>query len=256
MPLADAVTVPFERVGPVRTFPAYKGQRNFPGFYYAACLERDEAMALDFDAAVAAFAAQRFWLSWPDTDRLRSHAPDFFARTTAGVGVIVDCRPAEQITPRDAAAFAATERACREVGWQYRLVTGHDPVWSLGSALSCISTSLSSASLLPSVTGRMPRGSPRRYTGQDADVVPLVRVEQVGHTAVHDPGRGRGVVAVAASQRRIALLQQHHAPAPSARAYAALKPAFPPPTTITSARSMGSAVSSIVVETGDSPPTG
>jgi hypothetical protein len=92
MPLADAVAVPFERVVPVRTFPAYKGQRNFPGFYYAACLdahvefeswlERDEAMALDFDAAVAAFAAQPFWLSWPDTDRLRSHAPDFFARTT------------------------------------------------------------------------------------------------------------------------------------------------------------------------------
>jgi hypothetical protein len=50
------------------------------------------------DAAVAAFAAQRFWLSWPDTDRLRSRAPDFLARTTAGVGVIVDCRPAEQIT--------------------------------------------------------------------------------------------------------------------------------------------------------------
>jgi hypothetical protein len=87
-------------------------------------------MSLDFDPEVTAFAAQPFWLFWPDTDRLRSHAPDFFARTTArGVGVLVDCRRGGRIKERDAAAFAATERACQEVGWRYQLVTGHDPVW-------------------------------------------------------------------------------------------------------------------------------
>ena len=42
-------------VGPVRLFPSHKGQRNFPGCYFAACtgrlvgfeswLERNEAMA-------------------------------------------------------------------------------------------------------------------------------------------------------------------------------------------------------------------
>ncbi|WP_233304269.1 TnsA-like heteromeric transposase endonuclease subunit [Pseudonocardia terrae] len=131
--------MPFERVAPVRSFPSYQGQRNYPGFYYAATLdahvvfeswlERDTAMALDFEPEVVGFAAQPFWLTWAGTDRARSHAPDFFARTAAGTGVVVDCRPAPRVRPRDAEAFAATERACAEVGWQYRLVTGHDPVW-------------------------------------------------------------------------------------------------------------------------------
>lgn len=139
MPLSEASAVAFERALPVRSIPSYKGQRNYPGFYYAACmdahvefeswLERDEAMALDFDGEVVAFAAQPFWLSWPDTDRSRSHAPDFFARTASGTGVVVDCRPADRIKERDAAAFAVTERACGNAGWEYRLVTGHDPVW-------------------------------------------------------------------------------------------------------------------------------
>jgi hypothetical protein len=139
MPLGDAAAAPFERTAPVRPFPVYKGQRNFPGFYYAATmgahvafeswLERDTAMAMDFDGDIASFASQPFWLSWADTDRARSHAPDFFARTADGTGVVVDCRPADRIRPRDAEAFAATERACREVGWQYRLVTERDPLW-------------------------------------------------------------------------------------------------------------------------------
>ncbi|WP_433272279.1 TnsA-like heteromeric transposase endonuclease subunit [Pseudonocardia xinjiangensis] len=139
VPLAEAATVAFERIQPVRSFPSYKGQSNFPGFYYAASLdahveceswlERDTAMELDFDAAVLAFAAQPFWLGWSDNDRARSHAPDFFARTADGRGMVLDCRPVERVKPRDAAAFAATKRACAEVGWEYRLVTGHDPVW-------------------------------------------------------------------------------------------------------------------------------
>jgi hypothetical protein len=138
-PLSDVPAVAFELVPPVRSFPSYKGQRNYPGLYWSACsgahvgfeswLERDEAMSLDFDGAVVGFAAQPFWLSWPDIDRVRSHAPDFFARLADGTGVVIDCRPAARIKPRDAAAFAATERACTEVGWTYRLVSGHDTVW-------------------------------------------------------------------------------------------------------------------------------
>lgn len=137
--LGEVAGVPFERVPPVRSFPAYKGQRNYPGFYYAATLdahvvfeswlERDAAMALDFDGGVVGFAAQPFWLCWSETDQARSHAPDFFARSADGTGIVIDCRPADRVRPRDAEAFAATERACGEVGWQYRLVTGHDPVW-------------------------------------------------------------------------------------------------------------------------------
>jgi hypothetical protein len=85
----DALGVAFERVPPVRSFPSYKGQRNYPGLYWSASdgghvgveswLERDEAMALDFDATVTSFAPQPFWLFWPAAGRVRSHAPDFFA---------------------------------------------------------------------------------------------------------------------------------------------------------------------------------
>ncbi|MFJ8691286.1 hypothetical protein [Micromonospora wenchangensis] len=77
--LVDVPAVPFEQVPAVRSFPSYRGQRNYPGLYWAACigthvgfeswLERDEAMALDFDASVVGFAAQPFWLWWPDTRR-------------------------------------------------------------------------------------------------------------------------------------------------------------------------------------------
>jgi hypothetical protein len=42
---------------------------------------------------------------------------------------VIDCRPVERVRPRDTEAFAATERACAEIGWQYRLVTGHDATW-------------------------------------------------------------------------------------------------------------------------------
>jgi hypothetical protein len=77
-PLTEACEVAFEAVVAVWHFPAYRGQRNYPGLYYAApmdahvgvesWLERDEAMALDFDHDVVAFASQPFWLSWPDAN--------------------------------------------------------------------------------------------------------------------------------------------------------------------------------------------
>ncbi|MFF5173639.1 TnsA-like heteromeric transposase endonuclease subunit [Micromonospora sp. NPDC000089] len=137
--LVDVADVAFEQVPAVRSFPSYRGQRNYPGLYWAACtgahvgfeswLERDEAMALDFDASVVGFAAQPFWLWWPVAKGLRSHAPDFFARHQDGTGVVIDCRPAERIAARDAAAFQATARACDLVEWDYRLVSGHDAVW-------------------------------------------------------------------------------------------------------------------------------
>jgi hypothetical protein len=137
--LRDAAGVRFEDVAPVRRFPSYAGQRNYPGLYYAATmdrhvafeswLERDQAMALDFDSEITGFAPQPFWLFWPGTDRVCSHAPDFFARSADGSGVVIDCRPGSRIKPRDSRAFAVTEQACAQAGWTFRLITGHDQVW-------------------------------------------------------------------------------------------------------------------------------
>ncbi|WP_280667894.1 MULTISPECIES: TnsA-like heteromeric transposase endonuclease subunit [unclassified Kitasatospora] len=133
-----ASVVEFARVQPVRPFPSYRGQRHFPGLYWAATtgahvgfeswLERDHAILLDFAPEVTGFASQPFWLFWPAAKRVRSHAPDYFARIEDGRGLVIDCRPVERIDDRSAESFAAMEAACEAVGWGYRLVGAVDPV--------------------------------------------------------------------------------------------------------------------------------
>jgi hypothetical protein len=139
-PLAQCWSVRFEEVAPVRSFLSYRGQRNFPGWWwsstmerhvgYESWLERDQLMLLDFDPQVAAFASQPFCLSWPAGDRVRRHVPDFFVRRVDGVGVVVDVRADERIEPADAEAFAATAAACDAVGWEFRRVGALEPVFA------------------------------------------------------------------------------------------------------------------------------
>lgn len=117
--LADAWAAPFERYRPVRRFPSYKGQKHFPGQWWSATmgghvgfeswLERDHLMLLDFDPAVVGVSSQPFWLFWAvESGKVRSHAPDYFARLDDGSALVVDCRPADRIKPKDAAKFDAT----------------------------------------------------------------------------------------------------------------------------------------------------
>ncbi|MEV6034017.1 TnsA-like heteromeric transposase endonuclease subunit [Nonomuraea sp. NPDC052116] len=137
-PLAIAWNTRFERVQPVRHFPSYRGQRNFSGYWWSSTmrdlvgfeswLERDQVMMLDFAPEVTAFSSQPFWLTWPEGGKTRRHAPDYFARLSDGTGVVIDVRADDQIEPKDAAAFAATEAACETVGWAYRRVGAVDPV--------------------------------------------------------------------------------------------------------------------------------
>lgn len=87
---------------------------------YESWLERDQAMLLDFDCEVVAFAAQPFWLRFTGERGPRSHAPDFFARRSDGSAVVIDCRPDDRIRPSDTESFDATARACEEVGWGYQ----------------------------------------------------------------------------------------------------------------------------------------
>jgi hypothetical protein len=131
-PLSSCWAVPFERAAPSRSFPSFKGQRNFPGLWWSATtgehvayeswVERDVAMLLDFDPQIVAFAAQPFWLCWPDGRGDRKHAPDFFARRADGTGVVVDVRPDELVDEEAALVFAVTARACRQAGWAFRLL--------------------------------------------------------------------------------------------------------------------------------------
>ena len=141
------VRAPWERVGevalergrPVRSFPSYRGQRNYPGLYWSATtgghvgfeswVERDHLTALDFDPRVVGIASQPFWLVWTSPGGgERRHAPDFFARLADGAGWVVDSRPWERIRERDAEAFAVTGRACGRIGWRYDVWDQVEPV--------------------------------------------------------------------------------------------------------------------------------
>ena len=128
-----------ERCCPVRSFPSYKGQRNYPGWYWSATMgrrvgfeswvERDHLVALDFDPAVTAVVSQPFWLLWRSPGgKVRRHAPDFFVRVAGGGVLVLDSRPLDRIGDRDREAFAATRRACELLGWRYAVWGAMDPV--------------------------------------------------------------------------------------------------------------------------------
>lgn len=66
-----------------------------------------------------------------DTKSERScmwHAPDYFVRLADGGARVVDVRAEDDVDERTAEAFAATERACSAVGWEFAHVGVPDPV--------------------------------------------------------------------------------------------------------------------------------
>ncbi|MFE6749980.1 TnsA-like heteromeric transposase endonuclease subunit [Kitasatospora purpeofusca] len=132
----------FEAAGQVRAFPAFRGQRNFPGWYWAATcaelvgyeswVELSHLMRLDSDPEVCGLASQPFRLSWRHGSRGRriKHTPDYFVRHRDGTAVVLDVRPDERVAPEDAAKFAVTAEACARVGWGYQRVGVLDPVFA------------------------------------------------------------------------------------------------------------------------------
>jgi hypothetical protein len=88
-------------------------------------------MVLDFDPEAVAFSSQPFQLLFgAPGDRALRHIPDFFARRRDGSAVVIDVRADDQIEPKDAAVFAATEGLCASAGWAYRRVGELDPVFA------------------------------------------------------------------------------------------------------------------------------
>ncbi|KKC05013.1 TnsA-like heteromeric transposase endonuclease subunit [Mycobacterium nebraskense] len=137
-PLAECSTVRFEcDCSPVRGFPSFRGQKNFPGLWwfsttrehvgYESWLERDHLMAFDADTTVVGVVSQPFWFHWSDG---RRHAPDYFVRLADGSAAVVDVRADDQIADADAALFDRSHDACVSVGWEYRRVGALDPVVS------------------------------------------------------------------------------------------------------------------------------
>lgn len=139
LPLGASWQVSFEAVEPVRPFRWDKSTAGFAGWYYSATtrdhvgyeswLERDRLILLDRDPQVSAISSQPFWLHWHDGRRQRRHAPDYFVRLSEGQARVVDVRAEEDMDERTREAFAAIERACAAVGWQFEWVGRPDPVF-------------------------------------------------------------------------------------------------------------------------------
>ena len=129
-PLAGCCSSRLERMSPVRGFASFRGQRNWPGWWWfsrtgahvghESWVERDVLMALDADPGVEAVASQPMWLHWiSESGKARRHAPDFFVRRADGTGVLIDVRPDNRIGAADAAVFAATAVMAGQAGWAY-----------------------------------------------------------------------------------------------------------------------------------------
>jgi hypothetical protein len=127
-----------ERAVPIRRSFAWPGKRNYEGLWWSSTvrghvpfeslLEREYLMSADFDPHIVAIAAQPLALLWPrGTPGQKSHVPDFFVRLNNGNGRLVDVRHPGRVD-RAAAQFDLTRRVCAEIGWQYEIFTGLDPV--------------------------------------------------------------------------------------------------------------------------------
>lgn len=138
--LDEARTVDFGRTQPSRELPAYRGQRNFPGWWwsvttrshvvYESWLQRHHIIEADRDARMTGIAGQPFGLIWPSGKRQVKHTPNLFCRTFNGSGIVTDCRPVSKADADFRYKCAVTAAACQVVGWEFRLVGEPDPVWA------------------------------------------------------------------------------------------------------------------------------
>jgi len=138
--LEDAAGLDFSLAKAFRKPLAYRGQRNFPGWWWSATtrshvlyeswLERHHVIEADRDAHVVAILGQPFELTWLVGKRQVRHVPDLFCRMLGGQVVVTDCRTVSSPGEKFRRRAAVTAAACLQVGWDYRLVGEPDPIWA------------------------------------------------------------------------------------------------------------------------------
>lgn len=120
---------------PIRVPPTYRGQRNYPGLFWASTnrrslvyeslLELDRLWLADFDPEVRDIATQPFQIVGRDGSTPRKHVPDIlFLHRDRGV-TLVDVKPAAHLDrPEVKAQLDWTRDLCRLKGWNYEVFTG------------------------------------------------------------------------------------------------------------------------------------
>ncbi|MFD9459096.1 TnsA-like heteromeric transposase endonuclease subunit [Streptomyces sp. NPDC059985] len=130
--LKAAASVRFEELAPVAAFPVVPGKRWAPGWWWSPTTGRHvvhgsaamlaQLMLLDRDPRVVGLAGRPVRVVWRDEQgRVRSWAPQLFARYSDGTALLADC-PAVVGGGGDRARLGAryVGAACAEVGWAYR----------------------------------------------------------------------------------------------------------------------------------------
>lgn len=103
--------------------------------------ERWEVLWLDYGAQVERLWAQPMAIAFGHGTRLTGHwhVPDLLAQFIDGSYGLFDVRPAERVYDSARIQFDETARVCEELGWNYRVLTGHDKLATQN--LDCLSAS-------------------------------------------------------------------------------------------------------------------
>jgi hypothetical protein len=138
--LEEAGAIDFGQTRSLRQPPAYRRQRNFPGWWWSATtrshvvyeswLERHHIIEADRDARVTGIAGQPFGLTWPVERSQALYVPDIFCRTFDGGGALTDCHAVDKTDAKFMQNYTVTAAACQVIGWEFRLVGETDPVWA------------------------------------------------------------------------------------------------------------------------------
>ena len=134
--LADLSLDLLRLCSPVRAPGVYRRQRHMPGRWfsttagrfleYESLLERDWMLLLDFDREVEWICEQPMRLRYSKDGRPASHVPDLLV-WRAGVRELCDVKSEERVDDPDfQAQVRATNRACREAGMGYRVLSEPD----------------------------------------------------------------------------------------------------------------------------------
>ena len=123
---------------PRREFHWHRGQRHYPGRYWAATtagfvgyesrLELAALMLEDFDPAVTQIASQPFELIADRDGVERSHVPDYMVADADGGFGVIDVKPARRLDDPDVLdALQWAGRIIEARGWTYRIVSEPAP---------------------------------------------------------------------------------------------------------------------------------
>ncbi|MGP5386618.1 TnsA-like heteromeric transposase endonuclease subunit [Brachybacterium tyrofermentans] len=123
---------------PIRVPPTYRGQRSYPGLFWAATndrtlvyeslLELDRLWLADHDPSVEGICTQPFLVTGCNSDGLRAHVPGLLFVHSDRTVTLVDAKPATFLeNPRVRAHFGWTRASCRDKGSRYEIFSGGNP---------------------------------------------------------------------------------------------------------------------------------